>query len=127
MSAPIIDSVILIDVLKNHSPAKAYIESIAPSGLFTQATVVAEILMGIRDKGELHAFDELLVPFQILHPNQADSISSLTLLREHKLAHVTGYLDCLIAATALRLKMPISTLNEKHFRPIPGIQIIRPY
>ena len=127
MSAPVLDTVILIDVLKNHPPAKAYIKSIAPQGLFTHATVVGEILMGIRDKDELKAFDELLVPFHILHPSHADSASCLALLHQFKLSHGTGYLDCLIAATALRLNMPISTLIEKHFRPIPGLQLIRPY
>ena len=127
MSEPLIDTAILVDVLRKRSEAEAYLLSIASQGLFTHATVVGELLMGIRDKKELQALDELLRPFFILHPTDADSSSSLGLLRQFKLSHGTGYLDCLIAATALRMNLSIATTNDKHFRPIPGLQVIRPY
>ncbi len=127
MSAPIIDTAILVDHLRKRPEAEAYILSVAPQGLYTHATAVGELLMGIRDKKELQALDDLLRPFQILQLSDVDSATSLTLLRQFKLSHGTGYLDCLIAATCLRMNMPVSTTNDKHFRPIPNLQVIRPY
>ena len=35
--------------------------------------------------------------------------------------------DCLIAATCLRLGLPLVTVNDKHFRPIRRLRVIRPY
>jgi predicted nucleic acid-binding protein len=38
-----------------------------------------------------------------------------------------GWPDCLIAAAALRLDLPLVTLNDKHFKPIRGLRVVRPY
>jgi predicted nucleic acid-binding protein len=127
MNAPVIDTAILVDHLRKRPEAEAYLLSVASQGLVTHATVVGELLMGIRDKKELQALDDLLRPFHILQVNDSDSSTSLALLRQFRLSHGTGYLDCLIAATALRMKMPVCTTNDKHFRPIPNLQVIRPY
>ena len=127
MSAPVTDTAILVDHLRKRPEAGAYLLSVAPQGLLTHDTVVGELLMGIRDKKELQALDDLLRPFQILHLNETDSATAIELLRQYKLSHGTGYLDCLIAATCLRMKMPVSTTNDKHFRPILNLQVIRPY
>lgn len=127
MSAPVIDTAILVDHLRKRPEAEAYLLSIARQGLFTHDTVVGELLMGIRDKKELQALDELLRPFRILHLSESDSSISIELLRQYKLSHGTGYLDCLIAATCLRMNLPVSTTNDKHFRLIPNLQVIRPY
>lgn len=127
MNPPLIDTSILVDHPRQRPEAGAYLLQMAPQGLYTHATVIAELIVGVRSKDELHKLDATLRPFQILHPTDADSSSALDLLRMYKLAHGTGYLDSLIAATALRLILPIATTNDKHFRPIPNLQVIRPY
>jgi len=38
-----------------------------------------------------------------------------------------GFFDCLIAASAYHLDATVCTLNEKHFRPFPGVKVERPY
>jgi hypothetical protein len=127
MNPPLIDTPILIDVLRKRVEAETYILDTTPQNLCTHDTVVAEILMGVRDGKELAAVDRFLQPFQILHLTEVDSARAIELLHQFKLSHGTGYLDCLIAATALRLNMPVATTNDKHFRPIPNLQVIRPY
>jgi predicted nucleic acid-binding protein len=97
MSAPVIDTSILIDHLRKRPEAETYLLSVASLGLCTHATGVAELLVGIRDKKELQALDSLMQPFQILHPNDADSKVSLDLLRQLRLTYGIGYLDTLIA------------------------------
>jgi predicted nucleic acid-binding protein len=127
LNPPLIDTSILVDVLRQKLEAESFIRATAGIGLYTHDTVIGELLTGIRNAKELRALDGLLVPFQILHLSEADSELSLELLRCYKLSHNIGYLDCLIAATALRLNFPVATINDKHFRPIPNLQIIRPY
>jgi hypothetical protein len=41
--------------------------------------------------------------------------------------HGVGWPDCLIAATCIRLGLPLVTLNDKHFRAIRGLRVVRPY
>ncbi len=38
-----------------------------------------------------------------------------------------GWVDCLIAATSIRLNLPIYTSNLKHFRLLKGVTAITPY
>lgn len=48
------------------------------------------------------------------------------LLRFH-LSHDLGFGDCLIGTTALRLKLPVATINDRHFRLFKSLKVIRPY
>ena len=43
------------------------------------------------------------------------------------LSHGIGWPDCLIGATALRLRVAVVTLNDKHFKAIRGLRVVRPY
>jgi predicted nucleic acid-binding protein len=43
------------------------------------------------------------------------------------LSHGLEIPDALIAATALELSLPLYTLNDRHFRMIPGLTVLRPY
>jgi predicted nucleic acid-binding protein len=38
-----------------------------------------------------------------------------------------GFHDCLLGAAAVRRKIPIATLNEKHFKALPGVKVVKPY
>jgi predicted nucleic acid-binding protein len=33
----------------------------------------------------------------------------------------------MIASVAARLEVPLYTLNVKHYQPLPGIRVVRPY
>jgi predicted nucleic acid-binding protein len=57
----------------------------------------------------------------------ADMERAVQFVRAYTLAHGTGWPDCLLAATCLRLEVPVVTLNDKHFSPIRGLAVIRPY
>ena len=41
-------------------------------------------------------------------------------LRQYRLSHNVGILDCLIAAPAHRLQIPLYTRNLKHLEPLLG-------
>lgn len=43
------------------------------------------------------------------------------------ISHNVGVIDCLIAAPAHRLKLPLYTTNLKHFTPILGALAVRLY
>ena len=89
--------------------------------------VVAEVLLGARDQREQDAIDQLFREFRIHLIDPDDAQLSIDLLKRHRLSRGIGWLDCLIAATALRLRLPIATLNEKHFTVFDKLTVQRPY
>jgi predicted nucleic acid-binding protein len=128
MSDPIIDSAVLIDYLRGHAAAIAYLNTArATAPAFTHVVVVAELLEGARDQKELAGLRTFFSAFNILAPTETDALLSVDLLAGFRLSHGIGWPDCLIAATALRLGRAVVTTNVKHFSPIPNLQVVRPY
>jgi len=128
MSEHLIDSSIIIDDLRGNVRATAYLDDLRRvSPLSTHAVVVAEVLQGARNLREQQVIDELFEQFDVRHIEAADSLLALDLFHRLRLARGVGYWDCLIAATCMRVDSAIVTLNEKHFRAVPDLKVIRPY
>lgn len=124
----VIDSSIIIDFLRGQEAAARFLESArSPNATLTHAVVVAEVLTGARNLAEQRAILELFGAFQIVPVTEQDSGQSLRLLARFRLSHHTGWHDCLIASACLRLDLQVATLNDKHFRAIPGMRVVRPY
>ena len=128
MSDGIIDSAILIDYLRGHADAVDFIATLSGSSTVrSHLLVAAELIAGVRDKRELKIVDELLSEMDIFLPTEADAEKALHWFRAFRLSHGVDWPDCQIAATALRLGLPVVTMNTKHFAAFPGLQVSRPY
>jgi predicted nucleic acid-binding protein len=128
MSDRLLDSTVVIDFLRGRQEAVNYLNSLLPVGApLTHVVVVAEVIRGARDRREQAAIEASIAPFQIVAPDEADARASLDLLRRYRLSHGIGWADCLIAATAIRRDLIVVTTNVKHFTPIPGLRVLRPY
>jgi len=128
MGEVLVDSTVAIDASNNHSKAVAYVTRLLEleEGI-VHAMVIAEVLSGTRDAREQARFLRFLRQFRVVHANEVDSEAAIKLLVALHLSHNVGFEDCLIAATALRLDLPVVTLNERHFRLFRGLRVIRPY
>jgi len=128
MADALIDATILIDATNNHPKARVYIETLLLAGEgYTHSQAAAELLSGTRDSREQSRLTKFLRQFHFLHPNEDDLQAALQNLLKFHLSHDLGFGDCLIAATALRLNLPVATLNDRHFRLFKGLKVIRPY
>lgn len=128
MAEPILDTSIFVDLFKRRPEADEFIGTRLRSGrLVLHAAVAAELTAGLRDRKEVRAFDELTAKARTLIPNEADWTLALQLCRSHTRTSGVDWVDCLVAATALRLGVPVATINEKHFRVIRGLKVVRPY
>jgi len=124
----LVDSSVIIDYLRGHSGAVTYLDALlAGNELATHAVVVAEVLCGARNRNEQNTIEEFFSRFQVYSIEAQDSRLSLDLLKRTRLAFGVGWLDCLIAATSLRLALVVTTLNEKHFGVFEGLSVMRPY
>lgn len=124
----LLDTVIFIDYLKGREPAAAAVVAARSRGhVAMHAVVAAELIAGVLDRSELRRTMAMISTCQLLIPDDSDIRRALQLLERHTLSDGLDWNDCLIAATALRLRMPVATLNEKHFRVFRGLKTLRPY
>ena len=123
----LLDTSILIDVLRGYKPARTWIVSVPPSARFVSVVTAAELLSGCRNQTEQRAVDRELALYQTVWLDEAISQAALQLYRRFHLSHSVGFLDCLIAATATGRGLRLATLNLKHFAPFPNIRPEKPY
>ena len=128
MSSGLLDSSVLIDVLRGRAPAVAFLASLAAAApVGSHLIVAAELLAGARDKREQAVIESFLSKLKIVCPNEADGLAALDLYKSYHLSHGVDWPDCQIAATAIRLNTEVHTLNVKHFSAFPGLRVVRAY
>jgi predicted nucleic acid-binding protein len=125
MISGLLDTSILIDLVRNYLPAHAWIVSQPDLGV--PELVWFELLEGSENKLRQGNLLKLLRRFQKVNLERADLDWGLSQFTRYQLSHGVGAFDCLIAAPSFRLKLPLYTLNLKHFTPILGALAQRPY
>jgi predicted nucleic acid-binding protein len=88
---------------------------------------VFELLGGCRSSQEQREVLKDLARVDIIQVESGDSTDALRWYRDFHLSQGIGFLDCFIAAAATRLGCTLHTLNTKHFRVVPVLQVKRPY
>jgi predicted nucleic acid-binding protein len=105
----------------------AFREALADDLVTLLEPVKAELLMGARDRAEVGELRRLLetVDFELVYPRD-DFESAVELFHAARLRGVTvrGLTDCLIAAMALRLDLPILHHDRDFARlaPVTNLQ-----
>ena len=124
----VIETSLLVDLSRGGSNARAYIDPLMDSNVaWTHPLSNAELLVGARDRAHLNDLLQLLTGFRRLSVRASDVEQALNLIEEFHLSHRLGWPDAIIGATCSRLGVPVATLNERDFRLIPGLRVIRPY
>ncbi len=85
-----------------------------------------ELIVGCRNKSELHDLEIFLCRFQVLKITDQISDKAVDLLQQYRLSHGLLIADALIAATALEHGEPFITKNQRDFRFIAGLHLL-PY
>ncbi len=124
----LLDTGIFIDYLRgDQRAATAIVKARATGPVFMHAVVAAELLAGVLNRSELRRTTAMISTCRIETPDDTDMYRALGLLEKHVLADGLDWNDCLIACTAMRLRVPVVTLNRKHFRVFRGLKVVVPY
>ncbi len=127
MAFTIVDTDILIDVARGDSDAIARLQGLQQqSALAVSAVTQMELIVGCRNKTELHALEIFRRRFQLLKITDQISDRAVGLLEQYRLSHGLLIADALIAATALEHNEPFITKNQRDFRFIAGLNLL-PY
>jgi predicted nucleic acid-binding protein len=123
----IVDTDILIDVGRGVGEAIAYPERLETnSQLAISAVTQMELIVGCRNKNELHDLEKFLNRFQLFKIGEAVSDQATALLRQYRLSHGLLIADALIAATALVENSPLVSKNQRDYGFIDDLNLL-PY
>ena len=128
MGVLVADATVLIDGINGVPAAVGYLTPLRLRGVLAVHPVAyCEVLEGAKNNRMMQEFDRGLGELILLRVKGDDHTMALALLKQHFLSTSAGAADCLIAATCLRLGLPLVTTNVKHFRLIRGLKVVRPY
>jgi predicted nucleic acid-binding protein len=126
MVTVLLDTSIVIDLLRGYPNSEQWLQS-QTEELGVTLYVWLEVLEGANNKANQQRAIALLNQFALVKTLSEDVDWSVQQLIQYNLSHNLDSIDCLIAAPAYRLQIPLYTRNLKHFRPLLGNQAIAPY
>lgn len=123
MEMILLDTNILIEILKNHQETIGKVKTFTPP--LTISTITAmELFYGARNTQEVRQLERFIELFSIIHLDLAISNRALLLVKQYAQSHTLDIPDSLIAATAIEHRIKLFTYNIKDFQFIPDLKII---
>jgi predicted nucleic acid-binding protein len=123
----LLDTSVLVDLWREHPPAMTWAAAHRDLAIGIHVLVEMELVEGARNNQELAQLRHLLNDYEVVFLTPADCAWASAQHRQFRLSHGVGLLDALIASSAVRLNVPLYTLNLKHFQPLPGVIATSPY
>ncbi len=123
----LLDTTILVDLFRGDAAARSWVDTIPETERAISVVTAAELLAGCRNRIEQRAVEREIELYEIVWMSEDISQSALDFYKQFRLSHNVGFLDCVIAATAMINGLRLATLNLKHFAPFSGLEITRPY
>lgn len=127
MSDAVLDTSVLIDLLRGFQPAREWFERQGRRRLAITPVVWMETVQGARDGARRAQAIRLLRQFYVEHPNEDDNRWAMRQTARFHLSHGVQLQDAMIASVAVRLAIPLFTTNLKHFLPLPSLVTQKPY
>jgi predicted nucleic acid-binding protein len=123
-STILLDTTVLIDVLRNRNQRRSYLSNMTASGkaLATSTICIAEVYGGLRPGEEpgTRAFLETLEWFAVSGEIAERAGELKAELRRQ--GHTRSIADMVVAATALEMGFSVATDNHKDFQ-VPGLML----
>ena len=127
MTFPLIDSDVLIDILRGDQLALGLFHALLHEGPITVSVVSRmETIRGCLNRQMQQQAERLLKQLELVGLDAQISAKADQLVTQYYLSNNMAVQDALIAATALVYDLPLLTKNQRDFRFIPGLSIL-PY
>lgn len=117
----LVDTDILIDYFKDLPEAVEFVETNIDQVMVSSISV-AELYQGVRDGEERDALDDFVSAITVLDIDLGIGKSGGLYRRQYRPSHNSGLADCLIAATANTHRIPLKSLNTKHFPMVEDVE-----
>lgn len=122
----IVDTDILIDAARCVDDAVNCLQQIEDtSSLAISAVTQMELIIGCRNKKEFKTLEYFLQRFKIISLSEQASDMATELLKTYRLSHGLLIADALIAATAIITKTQLISKNQKDYRFIEKLDLMK--
>jgi predicted nucleic acid-binding protein len=122
----VVDADVMIEVLRKNPSVASYLRNdIGAFNIVLSAITVAEIQQGATSKESLQQINRFLKQYIVLPIDYHISNIFTSLVQKYVLSHNSDIGDTFVAATALHYQLPLLTINYKHYKHIPNLQLIR--
>lgn len=127
VKAIVIDTDILIDTSRGVEYAIDFLSDLESQFELSISVVTQmELIVGCRNKAELHNLAKFLKRFRVIKLDRNISDQTVSLLTEYRLSHGLLIPDALIAATAITWTYPLVSKNQRDYRFITDLDLM-PY
>ena len=121
----LLDTNILIEILKNNHETIASLEVYDKETLYISSISAMELYYGALNKKELEKLKQFITLFNIIHLSEDISIKSLELISSYAKSHSLDIPDSLIASSAIINDFKLFTYNLKDFKFIEELKIVK--
>lgn len=122
----IVDADVIIELLRKNPLAKSFlINEVGSQNIILTCITVAEIQQGANNKENLQQINKVLKQYIVVPIDYSISNIFASLFENFTLSHASGIADTLVAATALHYNLPLLSINQKHFKHIPNLILIK--
>lgn len=121
-----LDTSVLIDFLRKQDKQKAVFTHLAKEhDLYISVITRFEIEVGLKSPQHRAEYQALLSRLEVL-PVSESSIEQMVELHKYLKSNnwLVGFQDLIIGTTALHYRLPLATLNQKHFIRIPQLDLV---
>lgn len=125
MVTGLLDTAVVVDLLRSYPPSQEWLAQQSRLGIVP--IVWLEIIQGAEDLRAQKRAVELLRHFERVNVEPVDFDWAIRQALRYRLSHSVDVMDCVIAAVASRLELPLYTRNLKHFVPVLGSLVRKPY
>ena len=123
----LLDTDVMVDVVRGHPPAGAWLMGLGPVSIGLPGLVSMELLQGCRNLTAQRRLEKQLRQYAVHWPTLADCQRGYQDFAAYRLSHGLGLIDALIGATAVGRGETLATFNIKHFAVIAGLTTVQPY
>lgn len=123
----LVDTDVMVDILRGHAPAMAWLGDLDDEQIVLSGFVVAELLQGCRNRKEQQKVERVIAPHLTAWPSSGTCDRALCVFSEWYLSHGLGIIDALIGQWAADMGEVLYTFNDKHYACIDGLVTKPPY
>jgi predicted nucleic acid-binding protein len=125
MTAPILDSTVIIHLLRRYPPAISWFDA---SQKFSISVITwMEVMIGVTSKRNMIETRHFLSGFDLHLLTYDDQQWAQSQIERLRFSHHIDMEDCMVASVAYRLQTPLYTHNLKDMIPLIGKLAIKPY
>lgn len=123
----ILDTNILIDLLREYVPAQNWMQRNSSVSFAIPSLVRMELVWGARRREDQTKIIKLIKHLPIIFPDESDAQWAMEQFEIYHLSHQIEIIDCFIAAMSVRLKLHVYSRHAKDLSVFPGVSVVIPY